>query len=224
MKIWLEFTYKTKQNTETAFVSEEMTVEEALEVAEDLLMTGRVKHLVYVDEQGTSVKKKELETYVKGVQTEPHAITVYFDGGYEKYTRRAGLGCAIYYRQHGRYYRIRKNALVTAIDSNNEAEYAALHLAAKELEALGAHHLPIDVKGDSHVVIKQLAGEWPSYEPELNRWADRIDEKFADLGLLPTYELIDRKDNQEADKLATQALEGIEIESEREVKPREQDV
>lgn len=86
-----------------------------------------------------------------------------------------------------------------------------------ELDLLGVHHLPVKFIGDSQVVINQLIGEWPCLEVSLAKWADRIDEKLTQLGIQPQYHLISRKDNREADRLASQALNNIEIISTSEV-------
>ena len=58
---------------------------------------------------------------------------------------------------------------------------------------LGVQHVPCDIKGDSQVVIKQLAGEWPCYEENLNRWIDRIEERIKKMGLKPRYQLDSKK-------------------------------
>ncbi|MGM7701413.1 ribonuclease H family protein [Pseudalkalibacillus sp. Hm43] len=213
MNVRIDFTYRTPKGLETLFQSDEMNADKAIKMAEDLERTGRVKNLSFIDSQDSTWSVKELKEFLKGIETEPHNIKVYFDGGYELESRRSGLGCVIYYDQSGKSFRLRKNASVDELQSNNEAEYAALHLALKELENLGVHHLPIRIVGDSQVVINQLNGEWACFEEELTRWADRIDQKLNRLGLQPEYELLSRKKNQEADKLATQALNGVEISS-----------
>jgi len=209
--IRLEITYKTPKKTETTFTSEEMSPEKAILIAEDLERTGRLKHILFVDNYDSTLTLKELKKYVEEIETEPHSISVYFDGGFDQATKRSGLGCAIYFEQNEKTFRIRKNALVEELDTNNEAEYSALHLALKELELLGVHHIPVKFIGDSQVVINQLSGEWPCTEAVLNQWADRIDHKLSQLGVTPEYNLISRKRNREADQLATQALKDIEI-------------
>jgi len=171
----------------------------------------------FTDDNGNNWTLKQLEKYITEIKEEPHHIKVYFDGGYDLKNKTAGLGCSIYYEQNERKYRLRKNALVEGLESNNEAEYAALHLGLKELEMLDVHHLPVTFIGDSLVVIHQLNGEWPCYEEELTAWIDRIEEKIGALGIIPTYEAISRKQNREADQLATQALNGVEITSEKEI-------
>ena len=132
----------------------------------------------------------------------------------------SGLGVAIYYEQNQTYWRIRKNAVLQQLESNNEAEYAAFYEALMELENLGVHHQSCVFKGDSLVVLNQLSGEWPCYEEPLNRWIDRIEDKLKKLHLRPVYEPISRKDNQEADRLASQALNGEEISSKLQLKTK----
>ncbi len=211
MKLRIEWAYKTPKGAQTIFHSDEMTAAQALMIVEDLERTGRVKSITIVDEYDSTWMLKELKKYVKEIETEPHHVTVYFDGGYDLGTRSSGLGCAIYFEQNGQSYRLRKNASVSGLVSNNEAEYAALNLSLVELEMLNVHHLPVRFIGDSQVVINQMNGEWPVYEQELAAWADRIDEKLKKLGITPEYEHVTRKQNAEADRLATQALKGIQI-------------
>lgn len=71
--------------------------------------------------------------------------------------------------------------------------------------------MPVHFAGDSKIAIKGLSGEWPVLEADLVRWADRIDTKLNGLGIQPEYQLLPRRENAEADRLATQALNGVEI-------------
>lgn len=211
MNVKIELIYKTLKGTETLFTSEEMSDRKAILIAEDLERTGRTKNIHFLDKHDSIWTTKELKKYMEGIQTEPHEVTVFFDGGFEKETLKSGLGCVIYYEQNGKSYRLRRNALVDQLHTNNEAEYAALHLTLKELQTLGVHHLSVKFIGDSQVVINQLKGEWPCFEEELNKWADRIEDQLEQLGIVPEYEAVSRKRNQEADQLASQALKGIDI-------------
>lgn len=213
MKLLLEWKYRAKNGATATFHSEQLTAAEALMLAEDIENTGRVKQLIMTDEHDSTWMMKELRKYLKELETEPHDITVYFDGGYHHDEYTAGLGIVIYYKQNNKRYRYRKNLLLEQIDSNNEAEYAALHLAIAELELLQAHHQTISIKGDSQVVINQLNGEWPAYEEKLASWATKIEKRLQHLGFIPEYKLLSRNDNKEADRLATQALEGTSIEA-----------
>ncbi len=217
VKIRLEVTYKTPKKTEAFFRSEEMTIGQALLITEDLEKTGRAKSITFIDAYDTTWKRKDLQKYLDDLETEPHEITVYFDGGYEIKERKAGLGCVIYYTQSGKAMRLRLNALVDELETNNEAEYAALHLAIQELDFMGVHHIPVRFVGDSQVVINQLNEEWPTMEEALNDWADRIDDKLKRMGITPSFEVISRKDNGEADRLASQALKGVKVTSRAEL-------
>ncbi|MCM3388425.1 ribonuclease H family protein [Ureibacillus chungkukjangi] len=211
MKITIEWTYKTKNGIETVFRSDEMPPAHALSIGEDLEKTGRAKKLQFIDQNDSTWLAKELKKYIKEIDTEPHNVRVYFDGGYDIQTKNAGLGIAIYYEQNGKSYRLRRNAPASGLNSNNEAEYAALHLAIVELDLLDVHHQTVQFLGDSQVVINQMSGEWPAYEKDLASWADRIDEKLNELGITPEFELVPRKLNSEADRLATQSLQGVGI-------------
>ncbi|KGP72198.1 reverse transcriptase-like protein [Pontibacillus yanchengensis] len=213
MNIRIELTYKTPKGTEATFRSDEMYIGEAILIGEDLEKTGRIHSISFIDNYDTSLTLKEMKQFMKGVQTEPHNITVYFDGGFNIETYQSGLGCAIYYHQNRKSFRLRKNALIYELNTNNEAEYAALHLAMQELEFLGVRNIPITIVGDSQVVINQLNGEWPCMEEELTKWADRVEHKLKGLGITPNYHLISRKENKEADRLASQALKGVEMSS-----------
>ncbi|MYL34751.1 reverse transcriptase-like protein [Pontibacillus yanchengensis] len=216
MNVRIELTYKTPKGTEATFRSDEMYVGEAILIAEDLEKTGRKKDISFIDNYDASLTLKEMKQFMKGIQTEPHKITVYFDGGFNVETYQSGLGCAIYYHQNRKSYRLRKNALIDELDSNNEAEYAALHLAIQELGLLNVANIPITFVGDSQVVLNQLNGEWPCMEEELTKWADRVEHDLENLGITPSYKLVSRKGNKEADQLASQALKGIEISSTKE--------
>jgi ribonuclease HI len=211
MKVIIEWSYRTPKGTETVFHSHEMKAAHAMLIAEDLEKTGRTKSLKFTDQHENTWTVKQMKSFLKEIVTEPHNITVYFDGGFDQTTKASGLGCVIYYDQNGRSYRLRQNAFVLELTSNNEAEYAALDLCIKELENLNVHHLPVKIIGDSRVVINHLTEEWPAIEQNLYTWADRIEAKMKALGITPEYELVSRKGNTEADRLATQALNGIEI-------------
>jgi ribonuclease HI len=213
MKYQLEWKYKLKGTEGIYFRSDWLEAELAIPGGEDIEKSGKCSELTFHDEMGQSWNLKELKKLVQEIEEDPHDLMVYFDGGFNKDTYEAGLGVVIYYRQGKKKFRLRANELIQEMDTNNEAEYAAFYYSLNVLEELGVHQLPCDFKGDSQVVLKQLEGEWPCYEENLNRWLDRIEEKMKKLGLKPRFQPIPRNENKEADKLATQALEGKVINS-----------
>jgi ribonuclease HI len=211
MKYRLEWHYKLKNHEKVQFSSEWVTGETAVNIGEELERTGKITDLYFYDEAGTSWILKEMKKLTAEIEEEPHDFIVYFDGGFDKGSSRAGLGAVIYFNQGKKKYRIRANELFEEMESNSEAEYAAIYYALNILEDMGVHNHSCEFKGDAQGVLKQLEGEWPCYEETLNAWLDRIEEKIKNLGIIAKYTVIPRKDNKEADKLATQALEGKEV-------------
>lgn len=215
MKVSIEWKYKTRNNKELTLTSGFISLEDALLISEDFEKTGRMKQLLFYDEQYTSWTKKELSKLIKEVETEPHDVIAYFDGGFHAGMNKAGLGVAIYYTQNNQSFRMRVNDQFEELDTNNEAEYAAFWFLLNQLQELGVHHMQVTFRGDSHVVLNQLSGDWPCTEKSLNRWLDRIEAKMNKLGIRPIYEPISRKENNEADKLATQALKNVFVSSKK---------
>lgn len=108
MKVRIDWTYKSPKNKVVQFLSEELDANEALMVAQDLERTGRTKRLQFADRHNSNWSIKELKNYVKEVETEPHEVIAYYDGGFDRHSKRAGLGCAVYFKQNGKDYRLRK--------------------------------------------------------------------------------------------------------------------
>jgi ribonuclease HI len=217
MKYKLEWEYKAKGIDPILFSSDFLEGEHALQAGEELEKSGRAGEISFIDEIGTSWTIKEMRKLLEEVEEEPHDLTVYFDGGFDNYNHKAGLGAIIYFKQGKKKYRLRANEVFDELETNNEAEYAALYFALTILEEMGVRNMTCDIKGDSQVVLKQLEGEWPCYEETLNRWLDRIENKIKELGLYPKYNPVGRKENKEADKLATQALQGKMINSKMQI-------
>lgn len=214
MNVSIHCVYGAKRHPKkVTFQSDYLPVTDALIVANDLEKTGRVAKIEFIEETGLHFSKKELEKMLKKKETEPFNLVAYFDGGYQRDNRLAGLGAVIYFEQSGNRCRIRKNEAFEHLDSNNESEYAAFWLALLQLEELDAGNVPVTFRGDSQVVLNQLAGEWPCFEESLNKWAERIEAKLKQLRISPVYEIISREGNKEADKLATQALNGVPVSS-----------
>ncbi|MGM7635312.1 reverse transcriptase-like protein [Bacillus sp. Hm123] len=210
MKIRWQYEYKGRK---AEFESDWLIKEQVLPIIEDLQKGGRMKSVVVMDELLNEWTVKEFKKLDQQLDEEPGEVEVYFDGGYDRHTQIAGIGVVIYYKKNGQHWRLRRNERLMQLESNNEAEYAALFQAIIALEELGVHHVPVIVHGDSQVVLKQLSGEWPCFEESFNRWLDRIEQKMNDLGIEPVYQPLDRRKNKEADKLANQALQEVVVNS-----------
>lgn len=112
MKIRIKMTYKTKKGIVSAFELDEMEAKQELAVANDLLQTGRVSVIEFIDELNRTWSIKRMTTCFKDIETEPLHIRLYFDGGFDRDHRLAGLGVVIYYEHHKKKSRLRKNACI----------------------------------------------------------------------------------------------------------------
>ncbi|QXE02846.1 reverse transcriptase-like protein [Terribacillus sp. DMT04] len=213
MKLRMNITYCTPRGTEAAFHSEFMPAGAVLLLMEDMQQNSRVVQTEILDQYETEWTLKELRAYMKELETEPHHVRLFADGGFEKHTGRSGLGCVVHYEQNQKEYRLRRNREIEQLASNNEAEFAALHFAIGILGEIGVQNQEIEVFADSRTVIMQMSGEWPIYEKELQYWADKTDDLIKECGITVLYTHVDRKQNKEADQLASQALKKIEIDS-----------
>ncbi|OLP65054.1 hypothetical protein BACPU_20100 [Bacillus pumilus] len=213
MKLRAHYTMKVKSIGSIAFFQEDwLELKEALLLAKHIDKKEPQSLLSFEDEKGAMWSTKELEKLKEVLQLEPDQLRVYFDASFRKETGASGLGIVIYYTLGEEAYRVRKNQSFQG-KTNNEAEYAALYEAIQVLKDLGAGRNSVTIKGDSLVVMNQLKGEWPCYDDVHSNWLDRIEASLKELKLTPTYEVIDRKENTEADQLARQILANVPIES-----------
>jgi len=129
-------------------------------------------------------------------------ITLVFDGGsrgnpgegYGSYLLDFGGGNSL---RSGRSSRLAPSQVVRLRlgdrMTNNEAEYdtliAALEALLAELQRAGEkpQSFALEVRGDSQLVMRQLAGEWRTHEPRL---AQRRDKARRLLSRFARYQLV----------------------------------
>ncbi|MCJ7839511.1 reverse transcriptase-like protein [Lederbergia sp. NSJ-179] len=221
MKIKIKFIYKVSSMMAIPMESAWFEQQFSEQLLKDLQKTGRAQDIIIMDEMEREWNQKQFVKLQRKMEEEPSDPVVFFDGGYDRASKKAGIGIVIYYKKGNRFYRDRVNVLLEELENNNEAEYAALFNALLVLEEIGCKNLPVLFKGDAQGVIKQLQGEWPCYEEILNRWLDRIEDKIKAMGLKARYEVIPRNKNKEADMLASQALACTSIRSHTEIDSRQ---
>ncbi|MGD7045382.1 reverse transcriptase-like protein [Jeotgalibacillus proteolyticus] len=217
MEIKLHFDYKHPTLPSVAFSSDWIHEDVSLKMIQDLEKTGRMKELKIEDDMGQTWTLKEYKKLLVKEEDQIKDVQLYFDGSFNPVTHMAGAGIVLTYTEGKKKFRVRENLLLTHLHSNNEAEYAALYRGIQLCGELGVTHQKIKLLGDSLVVVNQLKGEWPCYENELNNWMDKIEALMTKMAVQADLLAIRRNDNKEADKLASQALEGSEIKSKSEI-------
>ncbi|MCO5586803.1 hypothetical protein L7F22_040745 [Adiantum nelumboides] len=134
------------------------------------------------------------------------AHSLYFDGAYKRKVDKAAVGVVIY-DEEGRNVS-GKGLMLENVHSNNEAEYAALGLGLEWCLNLGIKHL--NAFGDALLLVKQVHGTWACRNQGLVVQLCRVKE------LLKRFEVahllhVPRKDNQEANALASEKLQDVTI-------------
>jgi len=135
-------------------------------------------------------------------------IIIYTDGGSRGNPGPAAVGL-VFCNEKGEAFKKYSEYLGDNF-TNNEAEYQAVIFALKKFKALFGKKLAsqteIELRSDSELLIKQLGGEYKILEPKIvslfiMAWNLKIDFKKI------KFKLISRARNQEADRLANEALD-----------------
>ncbi|MCO5605069.1 hypothetical protein L7F22_059247 [Adiantum nelumboides] len=134
------------------------------------------------------------------------AHSLYFDGAYKRKVDKAAVGVVIYDEEGRKMFG--KGLMLENVHSNNEAEYAALSLGLEWCLNLGIKRL--NAFGDALLLVKQVHGTWACRNQGLVVRLRRVKE------LLKRFEVahllhVPRKNNQEADALASEQLQDVTI-------------
>lgn len=135
-------------------------------------------------------------------------IIVYTDGGSRGNPGPSAIGAVIGLPADGRGGK--KYSEYIGEGTNNEAEYKAVIFALKKAKALlgkkttGAAE--IEIRSDSELLIKQLAGEYKISEPRIQQLFIEIWNLKVDFGKV-VFVQIPREQNKEADELVNEALD-----------------
>ncbi len=92
--------------------------------------------------------------------------------------------------------------------TNNEAEYRAIIEALSTLKTFTRPLTTTRVYLDSRLVVEQLNGRFRTKEPRLREFILKIRILEAEIGSNIQYCSIKREQNQDADRLVNQALDG----------------
>ena len=132
----------------------------------------------------------------------PRAVVVEADGGSRGNPGQAAYGAVLKDAETGEV--IAEDGTRIGVASNNVAEYRGL-IAGLELAAAHAPGADIEVRMDSKLVVEQMSGNWKIKHADMKPLAIKAN------GLAPfgtTYTWVPREQNQHADRLANEALDG----------------
>lgn len=133
-------------------------------------------------------------------------IIIYTDGGSKGNPGPAAIG-VVFSNEKGVIFKKYSEYLGEA--TNNEAEYQAVIFALRKFKNLFGKKLAknseIELRSDSELLIKQLAGKYKILEPKIQPlflavWNLKLDFKKV------KFRLISRQKNQEADRLVNEVL------------------
>jgi len=101
-----------------------------------------------------------------------------------------------------------EEAVRLGVATNNEAEYTAVKLALQRLAHDFSSDLPsvVEIKTDSQLVARQLAGIYKIKNPKLKVLFEEIKKLQGDIGKI-VYTHIPRQENYLTDRLVNQALD-----------------
>ena len=86
--------------------------------------------------------------------------------------------------------------------TNNIAEYAAVLGAVQDLLKHGHQHVPVVIRTDSMLVVRQLNDTWRCGVDRLRRLRDEIWILFEQFDEAPTVEWVPREQNADADDMS----------------------
>ncbi|MCO5567405.1 hypothetical protein L7F22_021095 [Adiantum nelumboides] len=130
-----------------------------------------------------------------------NAYTLFFDGAFRRATGKTGGGLVLV-NQEGEVV-MKDQVTLDGSTSNNEAEYDVLISGLKICLAQKIRRLM--VKGDALLIVKQLLGIWACKNERLRTKVTSIRKLFSQFEEVQLYH-IPRKENEDADLLAQQAI------------------
>lgn len=134
-------------------------------------------------------------------------IIVYTDGGSRGNPGPSALGAVL---KDEKEKTLKKYCQFIGQATNNQAEYQAVIFALKKIKALlgkkTVENLEVEIRSDSELLTSQLSGKYKILDKNIQDlfikiWNLKIDYKSVGFVLIP------REENQEADRLANEALD-----------------
>ena len=130
-------------------------------------------------------------------------LLIHTDGAARGNPGPAGAGAILQDAETGET--VAEIAEFLGVRTNNYAEWTAVELAVRQARALGAS--VVDLRTDSELVARQIAGRYRVKHPDLKPIHARV---MALLAEFTTYTVghVPRERNREADRLSNVAIDG----------------
>lgn len=134
----------------------------------------------------------------------PDSVVVYFDGGSRGNPGPAAIGAVVFDPSSTPPERVAAVSERIGETTNNVAEYRALIAGLEAAAAASARS--VQVRGDSKLVIEQVAGRWKVKQEHLRPLCTRARQLLAGFD---TFDLahVRREFNKDADALVNAALD-----------------
>jgi ribonuclease HI len=132
-------------------------------------------------------------------------LVLHTDGGARGNPGPAAIGVVIEIEKGGQTELIAELAETIGIATNNVAEYRAIIRGLQEAQRLGAHTVTCLL--DSLLVVEQLNGNYRVKSADMKPLHARVQELRQHFALV-TFQHVSREQNQDADRLVNQALDG----------------
>lgn len=133
----------------------------------------------------------------------PRRVIIESDGGSRGNPGLAAYGAVLKDADTGEV--LAEDASTLGVTTNNVAEYAGLIAGLKLAQEL-APDAEIEVRMDSKLVVEQMSGRWKIKHPDMRPLAMEANQ-LAPFGT--TYTWVPREQNEHADRLANEALDGL---------------
>ena len=132
-------------------------------------------------------------------------MVIYFDGGARGNPGPAAIGAVVLDPSAAPPQRLAAVSERIGETTNNVAEYRALIAGLEAATATPARG--VKVRGDSKLVIEQVAGRWKVKQAHLRPLCDRVRELLDGLRATSTSRHVRREFNADADALVNAALD-----------------
>lgn len=155
----------------------------------------------------------EFDAAINMKKTHHSVINCHFDGGCAPHNPGGVMGYAGIIYEDDNTINLTGCQPKDEQNTNNVAEYLAIHLVLDKLIEMGVSKRTIIINGDSNLIIKQIQGEFKVNSIVLRNLCEWAKKKIENLVMVlnndVTIKWIPREQNKQCDKLVNMAIQEI---------------